>query len=137
MKLREKRQLICCFLVAILLVMGMQADIAPVNPFFLRGQKAPVSSTAYSVIRSGSYVVSVDENCTIDMIRRSTTTYQNSDYKSAPVRRFLKIAIILLVVEQFLLQRFYFGRAVDYVGLQSDSSQIATVRYIHQKDGKK
>ncbi|MBQ7792265.1 MAG: hypothetical protein IJ367_02085, partial [Clostridia bacterium] len=132
MKLRVKEQWICYLLVAVLLVMGMRADIAPVNPSFLRGQNATMEVTAYSVIRSGSYIVDASDECNIDMIERAASTYQNSRFKRNLVKRFLRVAIAMLVVERFLLQRFYLETATDYIGMEARSSHIATVRYIHQ-----
>jgi len=137
MKLRMKEQLICYVLVVVLLVMGMQVEVAPINPSFLRGENTVSAGTVSSVIRSGSHLLAAKEDCTIDMIQRSTSTYQNSNNRSLSPNRVLKLAILLLVVELLLLQKFYFGTAIDNIAAMFANCHIATVLYIHQKDGKK
>ena len=137
MKLRMKEQCICILLVAILLVMGMQADITPVNPSFLRGESATVEYSAYSMIQSGTYLRATEKTCSVEMLRSSELTYQSSNYEKAPVRRFFRATILLLITELFLLQKFYFGAAIEKLDIESVRCHIATVLYIHQKDGKK
>ena len=137
MRLRMKEQLICFLLVAILLVMGMQADIAPVNPSFLRRENVAAENSAYNTIREGTHRIEVKSDCTIDMIRRNVSTYQAGNVKRIPVKRFFKIALLLLVAEMLLLQRFFYGAAIERIDYTSIRCHIATVIYIHQKDGKK
>lgn len=137
MKLRLKEQWICFLLTAVLLVVGMQADIAPVNPSFLREDNQATEVTALSTIRSGVYLTSVEKHCTMNMLRRSESTYQNGNNIRMSARRFLKVAILLLLTEIFLLQRFYFNAAIESLDIASIRCQIATINYIHQKDGKK
>lgn len=137
MKLRMKEQLICILLTLMLFVVGMQADIKPVNPSFLRGERMVSENTAYSTIRSGTYLTAVEKTCTIDMIRKSVSTYQNSNYNRITVRRFFEVTILLLITELFLLQRFYFSAAIEGRDIESMRCHIATIQYIHQKDGKK
>ena len=137
MKLHVKEQLICFLLTAMLFMMGMQADIVPVNPSFLCVENQVTEQTVSSAIRSGSYLTAVEKECTMDMLRKSESAYQNSNDRSVITGRFSKIAILLLITELFLLQRFYFIGAIEDLFSASKRCHIATVQYIHQKDGKK
>lgn len=142
MKLRMKEQWICILLAAVLLVMGMQAEVAPVNPSSLRGENVAienvvVENVSYSMLRKGVHFVEVNSNCTIDMLRRNVSTYQNSNEERTTVRRFLRVTVLLLLAESLLLQRFFCDAAIEKMDIESIRCHIATVLYIHQKDGKK
>lgn len=137
MKLRMKEQWICFLLTVILFVVGMQADITPVNPSFLRGESVIAENPAHSTIRSGTYLTAIEKTCTLDMIRKSVSTYQNSNCERILVKRILRIAVLILLAEIFLLQKFYFSAAIERLNIKTIRCHIATVQYIHQKDGKK
>ena len=137
MKQRMKRQLICYLLMIAMLLMGAQADIKPVNPSFLREESTVSTNAVSSVIRSVSYLVTPEDGCTIDMLRRYTPTYQSDVFENVSIRRFWGIAVILFVAELLLLQKFYFGVEGEFITLQLSKCHIITVRCIHRQDGKK
>ena len=137
MKQRMRRQLICYLLMIAMLLMGAQADIKPVNPSFLREESTVSTNAVSSVIRSVSYLVTPEDGCTIDMLRRGTPIYQSDAFESVSIRRFWGIAVILFVAELLLLQKFYFGVEGEFITLQLSKCHIITVRYIHRQDGKK
>lgn len=130
------RQQISYLLAVVLLMMGMQADIKPVNPSYLRADNTVSSSALQTVIYSASYLDEPDVVCTYDMVRRIASVYQNN-MKALVSTRILRIAFILLAAELFLLYKCYCRDVIDEIAKRLVDCHMAVVLYIHQKDGEK
>lgn len=136
MRVRMKEQFICCIFAVILFLTGMCVEIPPADFSFLRAQEVS-SVDSISVIRDGSNLVSLERVCTIDMLRRGTTTYLSSSRARPIIKRVFRMVMILYAAAILLSFVSYYGGAAGRTSRRRTSSRETIIRYIQQKDGKK
>lgn len=132
MKLRMKKQIICCITAIILFVSGIYLDVLPEDSSFLCEFQTPAASTDTSV-RDGDHF-KLAEFCTNDMLRQNESNYFNpSSKKKVSSKKDFETVVFADKAQQPV----YFGKPTDYVCRQLVSSHVSVVRYIHEKDGEK
>ena len=129
MKLRKREQFICCLLVVILFFAGMCVEISPAGSFFSYTKEVETSSVPVSVIRDGSNLTRLEPVCVISALRRDTSVRPGSNRG--------RFVVVFLAIELLLAHIFYFGESTELACRNRISRQMAIIRYIQQKDGKK
>ena len=90
MKKGAREQFICVIFAVILFLSGMCVEIPPAGASFLRAQKYSANQTTGSVISEGTKMATLESVCTLDMLRRDTTTYLSGNRGRNFVKRIFK-----------------------------------------------
>lgn len=131
LKMNEK--LICCFIAAILLFIGMCQDTTETDSSFLYANLEHTNATISSV----DYLSESIDSCTSEMIGKNSSMSSLRGQLGRNVIRWDKSIMLSIIVGVILQYLSYLYSIVNGEYYEILHSGTVAVNYIHHKDGEK